>query len=291
MDPLTRYERLKELGAGTYGCVWLARDRETGQKVALKRIKLDSPDEGIPATAIREIAILKELKHRNIVELISVVHTDTKLTLVFEYAETDLKKHLDSQQGRLAPAELKSIMSQILRGLAFVHNRRVLHRDLKPHNILMTKDGVVKIADFGLARGSGIPVRSFTHEVVTLWYRPPEVLLGCRKYGGALDIWSLGCIFYELATGKALFPAKNEQEELLKIFKVCGTPTRESWPGVGELPQWRDDFPVYPGTPIPDLLPNLDEQGRDLFAKMMHIDPAKRISARDALTHPWFTQG
>ena len=146
----------------------------------------------------------------------------------------------------------------------------------------------MKIADFGLARGAGIPVRSYTHEVVTLWYRCPAVLLGCRKYGASIDIWSVGCIFYEMATGKALFPAKNEKEELLKIFKTFGTPTEQSWRDFRALPQWSDDFPVYPGTPVAELLPEMDDAGRDLFVKMMMLDPDLRISARDALKHPYF---
>ena len=289
-DPLLRYERIQCLGEGTYGVVYKARDTETGQIVALKRIRLDQQDEGIPATAIREIAILKELKHPNIVDLISVIHTEAKLTLVFEYVDLDLKKYMD-KYGRLTPFQVKWFMGQLLQGLSYIHNRRVLHRDLKPQNLLVTDTPdkpELKIADFGLARGAGIPVRSYTHEVVTLWYRCPAVLLGCRKYGASIDIWSVGCIFYEMAEHKPLFPAKNEKEELLKIFKTFGTPTPETWNGYKELPQWSDDFPVYPGVSIQELLPDLNEKGRDLFARMMTLDPEKRISARDALKHPYF---
>ncbi|CAL6078657.1 Kinase [Hexamita inflata] len=288
-DPLQRYERMQCLGEGTYGIVYKARDTETGQIVALKRIRLDQQDEGIPATAIREIAILKELKHPNIVDLVSVIHTEAKLTLVFEYVDLDLKKYMD-KYGRLTPFQVKWFLGQLLQGLSYIHNRRVLHRDLKPQNLLVTDQEKpdLKIADFGLARGAGIPVRSYTHEVVTLWYRCPAVLLGCRKYGASIDIWSVGCIFYEMATGKALFPAKNEKEELLKIFKTFGTPNDTTWRDFRSLPQWSDDFPVYPGTPIAELLPEMDEKGRDLFAKMMKLDPEQRISARDCLKHEYF---
>ncbi|CAL6063074.1 Kinase [Hexamita inflata] len=288
-DPLQRYERMQCLGEGTYGIVYKARDTETGQIVALKRIRLDQQDEGIPATAIREIAILKELKHPNIVDLVSVIHTEAKLTLVFEYVDLDLKKYMD-KYGRLTPFQVKWFLGQLLQGLSYIHNRRVLHRDLKPQNLLVTDQEKpdLKIADFGLARGAGIPVRSYTHEVVTLWYRCPAVLLGCRKYGASIDIWSVGCIFYEMATGKALFPAKNEKEELLKIFKTFGTPNDATWRDFRSLPQWSDDFPVYPGTPIAELLPEMDEKGRDLFAKMMKLDPEQRISARDCLKHEYF---
>eukprot|EP00702_Spironucleus_salmonicida_P002428 EST43719.1 Kinase, CMGC CDK [Spironucleus salmonicida] len=290
-DPLDRYQRQAQLGEGTYGVVYKAIDKETNQTVALKRIRLDSQDEGIPATAIREIAILKELKHPNVVDLLSVVHTDSKLTLVFEYVTLDLKKFMD-KKGRLTPIQIKSLMGQLLQGLAYVHNRRVLHRDLKPQNLLVSDsdEPIMKIADFGLARGAGIPVRAYTHEVVTLWYRCPAVLLGSKKYGAGIDIWSAGCIFYEMATGKPLFPAKNEKEEILKIFKTFGTPNEKTWKGCKELPQWSDDFPVFPGIGIDALLPDMNEYGRDLFAKMIAMDPDQRISARDALKHPYFTK-
>lgn len=289
-DPLNRYERIQGLGEGTYGVVFKAKDKETGQIVALKRIRLENADEGIPATAIREIAILKEMKHKNVVDLLSVIHTEAKLTLVFEYLDMDLKKYIDSKQGKLTPKEVKSFMGQLMTGLTYIHNKRVLHRDLKPQNLLVTSSGLLKLADFGLARGSGIPVRSYTHEVVTLWYRCPSVLLGCRKYGGALDIWSCGCIFYECVTGKPLFPAKTEKDELIKIFKTLGTPDKQSWPDVDTLPQWQKDFPIYPGINVAELLPTLDEAGRDLFSKMMALDPSKRPSARDCLKHPYFAK-
>lgn len=291
-DPLMRYERTSCLGEGTYGTVYKAKDTETGQVVALKRIKLDSPDEGIPATAIREIAILKELKHPNIVDLISVIHTEAKLTLVFEYVDLDLKKYMD-KYGQLGPLQVKYLLGQLLQGLSYIHNRRVLHRDLKPQNLLVSDDPQkpeLKIADFGLARGAGIPVRSYTHEVVTLWYRCPAVLLGCRRYGASIDIWSVGCIFYEMVTGKALFPAKNEREELDAIFRALGTPTDATWRDARALPQWRDDFGVYEPRDVAELLPGLDEAGRDLFRQMMALDPDKRISARDALKHRYFAK-
>eukprot|EP00124_Ichthyophonus_hoferi_P005780 Ihof_evm1s951 gene=Ihof_evmTU1s951 len=194
---MDKYSKISKLGEGTYGVVYKAQNRETGDVVALKRIRLDSEDEGVPCTAIREISLLKELKHPNIVRLYDVLHTEKKLTLVFEYCEQDLKKYLDSCGGEIDPQQVKSFLYQLLKGVAFCHDHRVLHRDLKPQNLLINKvpHGELKLADFGLARAFGIPVRSYSHEVVTLWYRAPDVLLGSRRYSTSIDIWSAGCIF------------------------------------------------------------------------------------------------
>ena len=162
---MERYQKIEKVGEGTYGVVYKARDRMTGEVVALKRIRLDQADEGIPGTAIREIALLKELKHPNIVRLFDVEHTDRKLTLVFEFLDLDLKKYLDASERGVELPELKSLLRQLLKGIAHCHNCRVLHRDLKPQNLLINHDGQLKLADFGLARAYGIPVRAFTHEV------------------------------------------------------------------------------------------------------------------------------
>jgi len=173
---------------------------------------LESEDEGIPSTAIREIALLKELQHPNIVRLVNVLHNDKKLTLVFEFMDQDLKRLLDTcGPGGLEEFYVKSYLYQLLNGIAKCHQHKVLHRDLKPQNLLM-KDGVLKLADFGLARAFGIPVKNFTHEVVTLWYRAPDILMGSKSYSTSVDIWSVGCIFAELVNRKPLFPGLNEED-------------------------------------------------------------------------------
>jgi len=193
---------MEKIGEGTYGVVYKAKDRVTGEIIALKKIRLEAEDEGIPSTAIREISLLKELQHPNIVRLYDVVHTERKLTLVFEFLDQDLKKYLDVCDSGLGLPILKSFLYQLLTGVAYCHHHRVLHRDLKPPNLLINREGQLKLADFGLARAFGIPVRSYTHEVVTLWYRAPDVLLGSRKYSTPVDIWSVGCIFAEMANGR-----------------------------------------------------------------------------------------
>ncbi|KAM4644127.1 cyclin-dependent kinase 2 isoform 2-T2 [Amazona ochrocephala] len=196
---MENFQKVEKIGEGTYGVVYKARNKVTGEVVALKKIRLDTETEGVPSTAIREISLLKELNHPNIVKLLDVIHTENKLYLVFEFLHQDLKKFMDSSSlSGIALPLIKSYLFQLLQGLAFCHAHRVLHRDLKPQNLLINTDGAIKLADFGLARAFGVPVRTYTHEVVTLWYRAPEILLGCKYYSTAVDIWSLGCIFAEM---------------------------------------------------------------------------------------------
>ena len=275
------------MGAGTYGVVHKARDVETGEIYALKAIRLESEEEGIPSTAIREIALLKELQHPNIVRLVNVLHTDRKLTLVFEFLEYDLKKLLDNQKGHLPEDQVKKFLYQLLNGTAKCHKHKVLHRDLKPQNLLINREGVLKLADFGLARAFGIPVKNFTHEVVTLWYRAPDILMGSKDYNTSVDIWSVGCIFAEIITKRPLFPGKNEEDQLTRIFKIMGTPDPNSWPGLTELPGYNTEFPVFPADDLSKHVPGLDDEGLDLLQKMLVQDPAKRISAKDAMKHPY----
>lgn len=284
---MDRYQRLEKIGEGTYGVVYKAKDHDTSEIIALKKIRLEQEDEGVPSTAIREISILKELVHPNIVLFKDVVHQDNKLFLVFEYLDQDLKRFMDSVPA-LQPALVKSYLYQLINGIAYCHAHRVLHRDLKPQNLLIDRMGALKLADFGLARAFGIPVRHYTHEVVTLWYRAPEILLGARKYSTPVDIWSIGCIFAEMVSRTPLFPGDSEIDQLHKIFMALGTPTEEMWPGVSELPDHKPTFPKWPCRSIALTVPKLDPKGQDLLGKMLTYNPAQRISARDALNHPYF---
>lgn len=284
---MDNYTKLAKIGEGTYGVVYQAKNNLTGENVALKKIKLESEEEGIPSTAIKEISLLKGLNHPNIVRLYDVIHGDKKLTLVFEYLDQDLKKYID-EKVRPPVAVMKSFLWQLLNGIAFCHEHRVLHRDLKPQNLLINKNKTeLKLADFGLARSFGIPVRNKSHEVVTLWYRAPDVLMGSSKYSSTIDIWSAGCIFAEMASGKPLFPGKNNNDQLLQIFKVLGTPNEKDWPSVKELPEWRDDFPKFSPQKLTSVIPGLDADGYDLLSKMLQYDPSQRISAQKALVHPY----
>ncbi|KAJ2587164.1 cyclin-dependent kinase 5, partial [Coemansia sp. RSA 1722] len=314
--------KIEKLGEGTYGIVYKAQNRETNEVVALKRIRLDNEEEGVPCTAIREISLLKELKHPNILGLFDVLHTEKKLTLVFEFMDSDLKKFVDAYGGDLDPPTVKHLLYQLLGGIAYCHRNRVLHRDLKPQNLLINKRGDLKLGDFGLARAFGIPVRSYSHEVVTLWYRAPDVLMGSRQYDTSIDIWSIGCIFAEMATGRPFFAGTSINDQVYHIFRIMGTPIdplvfnvqslikyslgeqaanegsaekivdinyrRRVWPGCSKLPEWKRNFPMFSSVPLEPLLPKLSAKGIDLLERLLEYAPEKRISAEEALAHPFF---
>lgn len=257
--------------------------------MALKEIHLDS-EEGTPSTAIREISLMKELKHENIVALHDVIHTENKLMLVFEYMDGDLKKYMDTQgeRGALRPPVIKSFMYQLLKGIDFCHKNRVLHRDLKPQNLLINSKGQLKLGDFGLARAFGIPVNTFSNEVVTLWYRAPDVLLGSRTYNTSIDIWSAGCIMAEMFTGRPLFPGTTNEDQIIRIFRIMGTPTERTWPGLSQFPEYKTTWQMYATQSLATILHQIDATGIDLLNRMLQLRPELRISAHDALQHLWF---
>ncbi|CED84529.1 cdc2 cyclin-dependent kinase [Phaffia rhodozyma] len=288
---LENYTKLEKIGEGTYGVVYKAKDVTTNTYVALKKIRLEAEDEGVPSTAIREISLLKELKDENIVGLLDIVHSDSKLFLVFEFLDMDLKKYMDTigHDEGLGPALVKRFTLQLIKGLYYCHAHRILHRDLKPQNLLINKEGNLKLADFGLARAFGIPLRTYTHEVVTLWYRAPEVLLGSRHYSTALDMWSVGCIFAEMVMRQPLFPGDSEIDEIFRIFRLLGTPDETIWPGVKSLPDYKTSFPQWHPQDLATVVPGLDRNGLDLLQQTLVYDPAHRISAKRALLHPYFS--
>lgn len=284
------YEKIEKIGEGTYGVVYKARHKKTDKIVALKKIRLENEDEGVPSTAMREISLLKELRHKNIVYLQDVHLTESRLYLVFEFLSMDLKRYLDNlpEDEFIGKMLLKSYLYQILDALLFCHKRRVIHRDLKPQNLLIDSNGIIKLADFGLARAFIIPIRVYTHEVVTLWYRAPEVLLGCKRYTTPVDMWSVGCIFAEMATKKPLFHGDSEIDQLFRIFRTMGTPTEETWPGFTSLEAYKPTFPSWKRNVCRALVPQLDSVGLDLLEKMLIYDPHKRLNAKAAVDHAYF---
>ncbi|XP_035427530.1 cyclin-dependent kinase 2 isoform X5 [Cygnus atratus] len=225
---MENFQKVEKIGEGTYGVVYKARNKVTGEVVALKKIRLDT--------------------------LLDVIHTENKLYLVFEFLHQDLKKFMDDSSLGIALPLIKSYLFQLLQGLAFCHAHRVLHRDLKPQNLLINADGAIKLADFGLARAFGVPLRTYTHEVMR----------------------------------RALFPGDSEIDQLFRIFRTLGTPDEAAWPGVTALPDYKPTFPRWARQDLGKLVPPLDEDGHKLLAQMLHYDPNKRISAKAALRHPFF---
>ncbi|XP_076940491.1 cyclin-dependent kinase G-2-like isoform X1 [Bidens hawaiensis] len=294
------FERLNKIDEGTYGVVYRAKDKKTGEIVALKKVKMEKEREGFPLTSLREINILLSFHHPSIVDVKEVVVGSNldSIFMVMEYMEHDLKALMETMKQPFSQSEVKCLMLQLFEGTKYLHDNWVLHRDLKTSNLLLNNQGELKICDFGLSRQYGSPLKPYTHLVVTLWYRAPELLLGTKLYSTAIDMWSLGCIMAELLSKQPLFNGKTEFDQLDKIFKTLGTPNETIWPGYSKLPgvkvnvvkhQYnllRRKFPAtsFTGSPV------LSDAGFDLLNKLLTYDPEKRITAAEALNHEWFRE-
>lgn len=286
-----KYDKGIFLGQGTFGVVHKATPKGSDRELAIKKIRMGNiTEDGVPFVGLREIKLLRELGHPNVIQLVDVFTHNGAICLVFEFAQTDLEAIIKSPEIVLSPADIKCYMEQLLRAVEYCHKNWVLHRDLKPNNLLITPDGTLKLTDFGLARVFGSPNRRFTHQVVTRWYRAPELLFGCQQYGPGVDMWAVGCIFAELMLRRPLLAGDSDIDQLSKIFAALGTPTEEQWPGMTQLPDYVK-FEPTPAPPLRSLFSAAGEDAMDLLFKMLKFDPVQRISATDALAHPYFTNG
>ena len=347
---VTSYRPLRKIDEGTYGVVFAAEDVATGERVALKKVKLGGASgaggggEGFPITALRETNVLLSLRHPSIIRVREMVvgadldkvymvsrtrrraqrepprlrrdasrrnvmrrdatHFFLRVRQVMDYIARDLKAAAALLPQPFTTAEVKCLMAQLLSGVAYMHEHWVVHRDLKTSNLLLGDGGRLAICDFGLARRYGSPARALTAEVVTQWYRAPELLLGARVYGPAIDVWSCGCILAELLLKRPLLPGRTEAEQLELIFRLLGTPTDAAWPGWDRLPLARE-LRMRPRAPAnlrsalgldaaapygAGAAAHVSEAGLDLLRAMLALDPARRISAADARSHPWFAE-
>lgn len=288
----------KKLGEGTYAIVYLGRLRDDPSSlVAIKKIKVNAEyKDGLTMDAIREVKYLQELSHPNVIALHDVFSSkDQNLNVVLEYLPRgDLEMLIKDGDIHYGAADIKAWMGMLVRGIWFCHENFVLHRDIKPNNLLIASDGEVKLADFGLARSFADPYLNMTHQVITRWYRPPELLYGARQYSGAVDIWSVGMVFAELVLRVPFVAGNTDLDQISKICEAFGNPTEENWPGVTQLPNY---IPADPNHLVPvqgrefflRQFPTAGPVGSELLMSMCTLDPRKRNTALQILRHRWWT--
>ncbi|ORY73692.1 kinase-like domain-containing protein [Protomyces lactucae-debilis] len=322
---LDKYVILGFISSGTYGKVYKAKSSflDDEREYAIKKFKPDRDGQavaytGLSQSAIREMALCRELRHENLVNLHEIILEDKCIYMVFEYAEYDLLQiihyhvHQPKPQQKIHDAAVRSIMAQLIQGVDFLHKNWVMHRDLKPANIMINKNGQVKCGDLGLARLFFTPLQPFwagDKVVVTIWYRAPELLLGAKHYGPAIDMWAIGCIFAELLVLRPLFKGDEakvdnkkqvpfQREQLKKIIDMLGKPTPERWPDVVNMPEY-NQLKTFRAQHYANQLPNwynligpmaASQEGLKLLMSLLEYDPTKRLSAEDALKHPYFQE-
>lgn len=291
--PVTEFQKETRIGEGTYGIVYKARDTRYGTTVALKKMKILKSTQGFPISELREINILLNMRHENIVQLKEVVVGKSldSIFLVMEYCEQDLASLLDNMPSPFSEAQVKCIMLQLFRGLRFLHENFIIHRDLKVSNLLMTDKGTLKIGDFGLARKFEVPLQPMTPCVVTLWYRAPELLLGSTEQSVGLDMWSAGCILGELLAHKPLLPGRSEIHQIELIVEMFGTPNDTIWPGFSDLPALKKfSLKKQPYNNLRHTFSWLSEAGIRMLNNLFMFDPKKRITAEDCVDSTYFKE-
>ncbi|EDR23991.1 cyclin-dependent kinase C-2, putative [Entamoeba dispar SAW760] len=292
-----KYEIINQIGCGAYASVYKARTKTTGKLVAIKQLKSEK-DQGFPVTSLREIQLLQEIHHPNIIQLIEVLHANdfiernTTISLVFEFMPHDLSSFLKCEEivNKVGVGQLKGYMLQILQAIQFLHSNNILHRDIKTGNILISDDNHIKLGDFGLARKQD-DVGIYTNNMVTLWYRPPELLLGETRYKGEVDMWSVGCVFLEIFKHRPVFHGKTENEQLSKIWEICGTPTDSQWPQFREMKMFQTlALPTPQKRILKDVFKGYDPIFMDLIDHLLQLNPKSRFTAEEALQHTYFTR-
>ncbi|KAJ8308756.1 hypothetical protein KUTeg_013630, partial [Tegillarca granosa] len=287
---MEKYEKISKIGEGSYGVVFKCRNRETGTMVAIKKFVESEDDPLIKKIAMREIRMLKQLKHPNLVNLIEVFRRKKRLHLVFEFVDHTVLNELDRHPRGVPEPMVKRIIYQTLQAIKFCHDHNCIHRDVKPENILISRQGQVKLCDFGFARvlNNG-PGAEYTDYVATRWYRSPELLVGETTYGNPVDIWAIGCVFAELLTGQALWPGKSDVDQLYLIKKTLGD----------LLPRHKEIFAnnvFFKGTTIPEpdrmeplesKFPGISQAAMDFMKSCLKMDPSQRLSCSDLLVHPY----
>lgn len=290
-NKVKRYEKISFLGEGQFATVYKARDVTNGMIVAVKKIKVGSRTEakdGINRTAIREIKFLRDLKHPNVIGLLDVFGYKSNVSLVFDFMDTDLEIVIKDSQIVLIPAHVKAYMIMTLQGLDYLHSNWILHRDLKPNNLLINSKGVLKIGDFGLAKNYGSPNKVYSHQVVTRWYRAPELIFGAKIYSTGIDIWAVGCILAELLLRVPFLPGETDLDQLNQIFKVLGSPSEEDWPHVSTLPHFVQ-FKPMPAIPFRDIFTASSDDLIEVLEKMLALNPLKRCTCKEALKMSYFS--
>ncbi|GAX78714.1 hypothetical protein CEUSTIGMA_g6152.t1 [Chlamydomonas eustigma] len=287
---MDQFEKGPLIGVGVHGRVYRAVHKASQQIVALKKISMGDNVSGIPRAALREIAVLREMQAPYMIRFIDAFPHKQALILVLEYMETDLEAIIKDCEANLTPADVKVYIQTLLQALSMLHSAGIMHRDIKPNNVLLDGNGQAKLADFGLARFIRSPSSSrMTKEIGGRSYRAPELLFGALQYSNAVDMWGAGCVMAELLLRKPWFPGTSDMNQLERIFNALGAPTEESWPEAKELPNfipWNDVHPTPLSSQFP---PSTDPLALDLLSQLMHLSPARRISAAQALQHPYFT--
>ncbi|XP_055495322.1 cyclin-dependent kinase-like 4 isoform X2 [Leucoraja erinacea] len=288
---MEKYEKLAKIGEGSYGVLFKSRNKDTGQVVAIKIFVESEDDPLIKKIAMREIRMLKQLKHDNLVNLLEVFRRKRKLHLVLEYYDHTVLNELERYPRGLPEAMVKNIMWQMLQAVSFCHKHNCIHRDVKPANILITKQGIIKLCDFGFTRMLN-RWDDYADHVATRWYRAPELLVGESQYGAAVDIWALGAVFAELVSGQALWPGKSDLDQIYFIIRTLGKlipkheqvfQSNQRFLGVCIPEADPEDL-----EPLEEKFPNLNPQALLFMKNCLEIDPAVRCNCEELIENPYF---